>query len=90
MVQYAFVDILESDPEIKEVQCNVLLDDDPKTKEYMTDFLCTKNSGEKMVRECIYTRHLTKPLTLKLLDMSRNYWLNHGIEDWGIVIDEEE
>ena len=43
-----------------------------------------------MVRECVSRNHLTKPLTAKLLDASRNYWISHGISDWGIVIDKEE
>ena len=33
-------------------------------------------------------KYLTKPLTVKLLDFSRNYWLKRGIKDWGIVINE--
>jgi hypothetical protein len=32
---------------------------------------------------------LMKPLTVKLLDASRDYWLRHGVTDWGVVIDEE-
>jgi len=54
----------------------------------MTDFVCVKSDNDPMVRECLKHRLLTKPLTVKLLDISRNYWLNHGISDWGIVIDE--
>ena len=30
-----------------------------------------------------------KPLTVKLLDASRDYWLRHGVTGWGLVIDEE-
>ncbi|MBQ4266908.1 MAG: hypothetical protein IJB93_01840 [Clostridia bacterium] len=26
---------------------------------------------------------------VKLLDISREYWLKHGVNDWGLVIDEE-
>jgi hypothetical protein len=33
---------------------------------------------------------LTKPLNVKLLDMSRNYWTKRGVADWGIVINAEE
>ena len=43
-----------------------------------------------MVRECVFRRFLTKPLTLKLLDMSREYWTKLGVKDWGIVIDAEK
>ena len=55
----------------------------------MSDFLCTKKKKKKMVRECVQRKHLTKPLTVKLLDISRDYWLGQGIEDWGVVINEE-
>ena len=33
---------------------------------------------------------LLKPMTAKLLDISRNYWLSKGITDWGIVLGECE
>lgn len=42
-----------------------------------------------MIRECVERSKLTRPLTCKLLDASRNYWLSHGITDWGIVIEKE-
>ena len=42
---------------------------------YTRDFVCTKADGDLMVRECIYRKFLTKPLTIKLLDASRSYWL---------------
>ena len=57
--------------------------------EYMTDFVCIKTDGDLMVRECVYRKLLTKPLTIKLLDMSRDYWQRHGVTDWGLVIDAE-
>ena len=57
--------------------------------EYTSDFVCTKADGDLMVRECVYRKFLMKPLTVKLLDASRDYWLRHGVTDWGMVIDEE-
>ena len=48
-----------------------------------------KADGDLMVRECVFRKFLTKPMTVKLLDASRDYWLNHGVSDWGMVIDEE-
>ncbi len=42
-----------------------------------------------MVRECVFRKFLMKPMTVKLLDASREYWLRHGVMDWGVVIDEE-
>ena len=43
-----------------------------------------------MVRECVWRINLQKPSYAKLLDISHNYWLSHGIEDWGIVIEKED
>ena len=57
---------------------------------YTSDFVITKADGNLMVRECVSRKHLTKPMTTKLLDASRNYWKSHGVSDWGIVIEEEE
>jgi hypothetical protein len=53
---------------------------------YTTDFYCIKNSGAIMIRECVDKAKLLKPMTLRLLDASRNYWLAQGVEDWGIVL----
>lgn len=88
-IQYAYADILQNEDEIKEIRCNVSLDGLPEG-EYTSDFVCVKSNGDLMVRECVFRKYLTKPLTVKLLDASREYWLNHGVSDWGLVIDAEE
>ena len=87
-IQKAFADILQADENISEIQCNVLLDG-LSVGEYTSDFLCVKVDNTLMVRECVFRKHLTKPQTVKLLDISRNYWLNHNVTDWGLVIDAE-
>ena len=84
-IQSTYADILQADTDIKEIRCNVLLED----SEYMTDFVCTKSNQELLVRECVNKKHLTKPMTIKLLDFSREYWLRRGVTDWGLVINEE-
>lgn len=84
-LQFRFADLLQDDAAIGEFRCNVLLDG----LEYTSDFVCTKVSGDLMVRECVQRSHLTKPMTVKLLDISREYWLRHGVTDWGLVIDAE-
>ena len=58
--------------------------------EYTSDFVCVKSDNDLMVRECVFRKYLMKPLTVKLLDASREYWLRRGVSDWGLVIDEEE
>ena len=84
-IQYAYADMLQDNTEIVEIRCNVPLDG----LEYTTDFVCVKTNGELLVRECVNRNFLTKPLTVKLLDESRLYWLRRGVTDWGVVINEE-
>ena len=84
-VQSSYAEMLEQNEGIAEIRCNVPLD----RLEYTTDFLCVKTDHDRMVRECVSRKYLTKPLTVKLLDMSREYWLRRGVTDWGIVTDEE-
>lgn len=88
-IQYAYADILQASDNILSFRCNVLLDG-LNEGEYTSDFVCTKADKDLMVRECVNRNHLTKPLTVKWLDLSREYWLRHGVTDWGIVINEEK
>ena len=87
-IQSNYADILQNDNSIQEIRCNVLLDGLAEGA-HTSDFVCVKADGDLMVRECIFRKFLTKPMTVKLLDASRDYWLKHGVSDWGIVIDEE-
>lgn len=89
VIQYTYADLLQANDEIKEIRCNALLDG-LDIGEYTSDFVCIKTDGELMVRECVFRKHLMKPMTVKLLDASREYWIRHGVMDWGVVIDEEE
>lgn len=84
-LQLAYLEKLQANEIITEIQCNIPLDGE--IGEYNTDFLCTKSNGDLLVRECVYRKHLLKPLTVKLLEASRIYWLNRGVDDWGLVID---
>ncbi len=86
-IQYAYANALQENCDIAVFQCNVILDN-LSIGEYTTDFLCTKTNGDIMVRECVNKSFLTKPLTIKLLDESRLYWLSRGVIDWGLVINE--
>lgn len=87
-IQYAYADVLQASEDIKEIRCNVPMDGLPDG-EYTSDFVCTKTTGDLLVRECVERRFLTKPLTVKLLDSSRLYWLRRGVTDWGLVVNEE-
>ena len=88
-IQLAYARKLEDDVGIVSFQCNVPLSDTTEG-EFTTDFVCTKADGDLMVRECVYRNHLTLPRTVKLLDLSRSYWLNQGVSDWGLVINAEQ
>ena len=84
-----YADLLQENDDIIEIKCNVLLEGLTEG-EYTSDFFCTKTNGDVMVRECVYRSKIEKPMTIKLLDMSREYWLKRGVTDWGIVIDAAE
>lgn len=88
-IESKYADRLQDNPSIKEFKCNVLLDG-MELGEYTSDFVATKIDGELLVRECVYRKHLSKPMTAKMLDASRNYWRRRGVTDWGIVIEKEE
>jgi hypothetical protein len=89
-LQDKFADMLQTDDNIKEFICNYPLTDFPITEgKYTTDFYCTTIEGEVIIYECCFRKHITKPLTAKLLDESRNYWLKRGA-DWRLVIDAEK
>ena len=88
-VQYAFADVLEKDESIKEFVCNFPLTDFPITDgKYTSDFYCTTTDGDVIVYECVFRKHLVRPLTAKLLDASRCYWMRRGV-DWRLVVNEE-
>ena len=87
-IQRAYADILQEREEIAEFRCNIPLDG-LEEGEFTTDFLVTRTDGDVFVRECVQRKFLTKPMTVKLLDASREYWHKRGITDWGLVIDAE-
>ena len=87
-IQFAMVDVLESDSGVVSFECNVPLMGVAEDL-YSTDFVIKKTDGSTIVRECAWRFNLNKPSYAKLLDLSRNYWLSKGVEDWGIVIEKE-
>lgn len=87
-IQSVYADKLVENEQVVEIHCNVLLEG-LDTEAYTTDFLCKKKDGSYMIRECVERKYITKPKTVKLLDVSLDYWRKRGIEDWGIVVDKE-
>lgn len=88
-IQSKYADLLEESPDIQEIRCNVPLNGIEEDK-YMTDFVCVKSDGDLMVRECVPRNRITKPMNVRLLDVSREYWTRRGVTDWGIVTNAEE
>lgn len=87
-IQSVYADKLVENEQVVEIHCNVLLEG-LSIGEYTTDFFCKKNDGTYMVRECVQRKQITWPSVTKLLDASLQYWRKRGIEDWGIVVDNE-
>ena len=87
-IQYAYADLLSQSEDVKSFQVNVLLEGMAEG-DYTSDFVIVKADGGLMVRECVSRKHLTKPLTARLMDASRMYWKSHGVNDWGIVVEME-
>ena len=88
-IQTAYAQILDKNENIQKIQCNVSLEG-IEDGEFTTDFVCAKTDGDILVRECVFRKKLSLPRTCKLLDLSRDYWRKRGVEDWGIVIEQEE
>lgn len=85
-LQISFLKNLEADDDVISIQTNAPLDD----LDFTSDFLCRRANGDYKIRECVYRKYLTKPLTAEQLDLSRMYWAKHGVVDWGVVIDAEK
>lgn len=88
-IQKEYLFKLQDDKNIKEIRCNVFMEG-LELGEFTSDFQCITIANDIIIRECVHHNTITKPLTAKRLDASREYWLRHGIEDWGIVTDEEK
>lgn len=91
-VQAAYAKILQEREDIAEFRCNVPFEakQGDELERYTSDFVCVKEDGEIMVRECLWRKNITRPKVVKLLDLSRDYWAGRGVTDWGIVVDEEK
>lgn len=88
-IEAKYAEKLQENPDVKEFRCQVLLEG-LEIGDYCSDFVATKVDDNLMVRECVYRKHLSKPMTAKLLDASRNFWTRRGVSDWGIVIDKKK
>ena len=89
VIQLKAAEILQANDDIKAFRCNVCLEG-VENNQYMSDLVAEKSDGSIMVLECVWRNNLSKPLTVHLLDISRNYWMSKNVEDWGIVIEKED
>ena len=88
-LQSVYLDILQKTDSIETIQCNVPLDG-LSVGAYTSDFLCKCKDGSFLVRECVERKFLAKPMTIALLDASREFWNKRGISNWGIVTNHEK
>lgn len=74
-LQRSYLEKLEANSDIQEIRMNIVLDSLP---DYMSDFVCVKNDGGLMVRECVYRKFLTR-LTLSGGDPLDNVELSYFV-----------
>lgn len=97
-IQEAFAKVIAADESVDEFSMNVPLDfskvnlpsDLPAPEEvYTTDFLIKRTDGILAVRECAFRRMLGHPSTAENLQLSKTYWEQIGVTDWGIIIEKQ-
>ena len=89
-IQLAYAQQLQADENIAEFRCNVPLGNFERTDgAYTTDFVRTTITGEVIVRECIKRTLIERPKTIKMLDASREYWAQRGVNDLGLAMNME-
>ena len=57
---------------------------------YTTDFVLHYDDGHTAIREAVFRSYLSRPSVAEKLELSRRYWQQQGISDWGIIIDKED
>ena len=97
-VQLAAAKMLDAEPAIFQFECNVsiLCNDIPAndlnlpSETYTTDFVLHYDDGHTAIREAVFRSYLSRPSVAEKLELSRRYWQQQGISDWGIIIDKED
>lgn len=84
--QWKYSYALEEDESIVDIIPNIKLLGLELGDNYTSDFLCSKKDKSLLVIECVDIRYILKPLTCKMLDASREYWLKKGVTDFRLVI----
>lgn len=87
-IQLKYCEMLEEDDTVLSYKLNVPLANFSITDHsYTTDFLITLTTGDLVVGECVQRELIFKPMNVKLLDASREYWFERGIkpENWKLI-----
>lgn len=92
-VQLAAAKMLDAEPAIFQFECNVpiLCNDIPAndlnlpSETYTTDFVLHYDDGHTAVREAVFRSFLSRPSVAEKMELSRRYWQQQGISDWGII-----
>lgn len=87
-LQSAYAEILQASDDVESFTCNLPLRG-LEIGDYTSDFYIRRTSGSFAVRECVSRKHLIKPMTVRILDASRDYWYRRGVTDWGVVTNKE-
>ena len=87
-VQLAAAKMLDAEPAIFQFECNVpiLCNDIPANDLNLP----SETYGHTAIREAVFRSYLSRPSVAEKLELSRRYWQQQGISDWGIIIDKED
>ena len=97
-VQESFARLLAADKAVVEFAVNVPLDFskaefpsdlEPPSEPHTTDFFIKRTDGTSAVREAVLRATLHRPSVIAKLQLSKEYWYQQGITDWGIVIEKD-
>ena len=88
-LQRKLAERFEDDDNVETFETNVKVDELPIDGTFTSDFLVKFKDGSFKVYECVLRRHITKPMTMKLLSLSRGYWMKKGV-GFAIATETEE
>ena len=78
-LQRKLAERFENDDSVETFEVNVKVDELPIDGAFTTDLLVKFKDGSLKACECILRRHLTKPMSMRLLSLSRAYWMKKGV-----------
>ena len=88
-LQKKFAELLDADENVASFETNVVVEGLDGDEIYTTDFVVNYKNETTKVWECVFRRHITKPKTMRMLSLSKNYWTKKGCQ-WGLVTEVTE